>query len=297
MSHATDPLDPDTDNDGLLDGEEVNMGTDPLYEDSDYDGLSDGEEVDVIESDPLEEDTDNGGQTDGEEVLVDDTDPLDGTDDVPDSESGLEAGHFDVDTSSYISAVSSGSTDAHVHAYDDTYDTTGVDFFSLNDTKLHPITKDITDPSQKFKLIIANANLSPGGRLTINGDYNPNAATSWTPVDVYDDQTLSQLKIYSLVGVAGSTKLNSLELYFHMLTIPKGGLVATVTECVRRNEPGKHGEWRNGALTLQAVKVNSDGTDAFTTNVSVSNGGVQGVATSGLLWEATLFWHWDGACY
>jgi hypothetical protein len=42
--------------------------------------------------------------------------------------------------------------------------------------------------------------------------------------------------------------------------------------------------------------VNADGTDAFTTDPSLSVGGVQGVATSGLLWEMTLFWHWDGPC-
>jgi hypothetical protein len=43
---GTDPLDPDTDADGLLDGEEVyTFGTDPLDADSDDDGLDDGAEV------------------------------------------------------------------------------------------------------------------------------------------------------------------------------------------------------------------------------------------------------------
>lgn len=39
------------------------------------------------------------------------------------------------------------------------------------------------------------------------------------------------------------------------------------------------------------------GADAFTVDTTHSNGGVQGVATSGLLWESTLFWRWSGACY
>ena len=43
---GTDPLNPDTDGDGLTDGDEVaTYGTDPLVEDSDGDGVSDGDEV------------------------------------------------------------------------------------------------------------------------------------------------------------------------------------------------------------------------------------------------------------
>ena len=45
---------PDTDGDGLSDGEEVKLyGTDPLDSDSDGDGLSDGDELDVVATDPL----------------------------------------------------------------------------------------------------------------------------------------------------------------------------------------------------------------------------------------------------
>ena len=43
---GTDPLDPDTDDDGLLDGEEVDpFATDPLDPDTDDDGLLDGFEA------------------------------------------------------------------------------------------------------------------------------------------------------------------------------------------------------------------------------------------------------------
>ncbi|KMT65209.1 Ig-like domain-containing protein [Catenovulum maritimum] len=51
----TDPEDPDTDKDGLLDGIEVELGTDPLDTDSDDDGLSDGDEVSAG-TDPLNPD-------------------------------------------------------------------------------------------------------------------------------------------------------------------------------------------------------------------------------------------------
>ena len=80
---GTDPYDPDTDKDGLTDGEEVlTFRTDPLNPDTDYDGLKDGEEVRRYRTDPLDPDTDKGGVKDGHEVLHDHTNPLDGSDDL-----------------------------------------------------------------------------------------------------------------------------------------------------------------------------------------------------------------------
>lgn len=74
--YGTDHLDPDTDNDGLKDGEEVKTyKTDPLNPDTDYDMLKDGAEVMKHETNPLDRDTDDGGVTDGHEVLEDNTDP------------------------------------------------------------------------------------------------------------------------------------------------------------------------------------------------------------------------------
>ncbi|MFK8080639.1 MAG: hypothetical protein AB8B97_10170 [Granulosicoccus sp.] len=66
---GTDPFSSDTDGDGLSDGDEVNTTlTDPLDPDSDDDGLLDGQEVDVYGTDPNNPDTDAGGVSDGEEV-------------------------------------------------------------------------------------------------------------------------------------------------------------------------------------------------------------------------------------
>jgi hypothetical protein len=73
------PLDPDTDNDGISDGDEVAIGTDPTNPDSDGDGLIDGDE-DTLGTDPLDADTDNDGFSDGEEVNQLGTDPLDPND-------------------------------------------------------------------------------------------------------------------------------------------------------------------------------------------------------------------------
>ena len=80
---GTDPYNPDTDGDGLSDGEEFWIFfTDPFNPDTDYDGLSDGEEVHRYGTDPLNPDTDGGGVFDGHEVIEDGTDPLNPYDDL-----------------------------------------------------------------------------------------------------------------------------------------------------------------------------------------------------------------------
>ena len=50
--NGTDPFNPDSDNDNLLDGNETSFGTDPLDADTDDDGLNDGQEH-QLGTDPL----------------------------------------------------------------------------------------------------------------------------------------------------------------------------------------------------------------------------------------------------
>ena len=62
-----DPRNPDTDGDGVADGDEVNLyGTDPFTWDTDGDGRSDGEELFASGTDPLTWDTGGDGVGDGE---------------------------------------------------------------------------------------------------------------------------------------------------------------------------------------------------------------------------------------
>ncbi|MEM6539987.1 MAG: gliding motility-associated C-terminal domain-containing protein, partial [Bacteroidota bacterium] len=81
---GTNPNNPDTDGDGIEDGQEVNIdSTDPLDDcdsvggtplpgsDCDLDGLTNAEEND-LGTNPNDADTDNDGLTDGEEVVVED---------------------------------------------------------------------------------------------------------------------------------------------------------------------------------------------------------------------------------
>ena len=74
--YKTDPKNPDTDSDGLNDGDEVKQyRTDPLKNDTDADGLTDADEVNINRCDPLKADTDGDGFNDGIEVTQYKTDP------------------------------------------------------------------------------------------------------------------------------------------------------------------------------------------------------------------------------
>ena len=82
VSAGTDPNDPDSDDDGLSDFYEIRIyNTDPLVADSDADGLSDFYEILDYDSDPLEQDTDQDGLSDGDEVLNWQTSPVFGDSD------------------------------------------------------------------------------------------------------------------------------------------------------------------------------------------------------------------------
>ena len=59
----------DSDQDGLWDAEELDMGLDPTVQDSDGDGLTDGAEVELFGTDPLSADSDGDGIDDALELL------------------------------------------------------------------------------------------------------------------------------------------------------------------------------------------------------------------------------------
>lgn len=199
---------------------------------------------------------------------------------------GVLDGHFDLDTSHLVYPLSSGKTDGHVHEYDDKYMTASANFFELLDSKLHTLQTEITDASKRFSILITNAELSAEVNLEINGD-SQNVLIYQTFLRAQD---FSLAKVYTLgtPQVNGDTQLKSLKFNFPLDILQKGGLIPTATGCVKSNQPGANAEYRNGALTIQAIETGG-ALDASTHSAAL-NGGK-------LLWESTVFWHRDGVCY
>lgn len=76
LAHGSDPFNEDSDSDGLIDGDEINIyGTDPLLPDTDNDSLTDLAEIEQHQTDPTLTDTDLDGASDGEEIVAG-TNPL-----------------------------------------------------------------------------------------------------------------------------------------------------------------------------------------------------------------------------
>ena len=114
-------VDPDTDDDGLSNDDEANVGTDPNDADTDDDGVSDGAEVDGdLDSDgdgdinALDPDSDDDGVLDGTEIGL--TEPTDDTDEaagnfVPDADPDTTTDPTDPDSDN--GSVSDGEEDTN----------------------------------------------------------------------------------------------------------------------------------------------------------------------------------------
>ena len=194
-------------------------------------------------------------------------------------EGGLPGGHFDLDTSSSVYPLGEGRTNKHVHEYDDKHNVTFVDFFNMRESDLDEINdNDLIGNSDRFKLLVGNANLSPGAVLEING------------TNVVAKNYISAAQTYTLGAptVDGDIQITSFKVLFPTDAIKNGGLHDTETSCVRSNDVGQLGEYRNGALTIQAVPANDVNKDAGTGLTSLG---------SEIFWESTIFWHKDSNCY
>lgn len=207
----------------------------------------------------------------------------------------LFGGHLDLDTSTSISTLGNGSTTAHSHDILKAGGTS-INFFAIPEGEQVEIQEAIPNPSQRFKLTIVNGALSPGMNLVIDYDLGGVSHTVDMPVNRYGQLPVGELPVFSLGNVPGAVRLRALRFSMAQDLIYQAGIIPTNTGEVRSNVPGKDGEWRNGALTLQALAVNSNGSPAHTLDPNRSNGS-HGSATSGLLWEAAVFWHWSGESF
>lgn len=143
-------IDPDADNDGLLDGQEIALGTDPDDADSDNDGLNDGDEVNVHGTDPLDADTDNDGLLDGTEVNgTNPTDPLDADSD----NDGLLDG---VEDANHSGGIDPGETDPNNPDTDDDGLNDGIEV-NLGTDPLNPDTDGDGIPDGQDAEFLQNA--------------------------------------------------------------------------------------------------------------------------------------------
>lgn len=165
---GSNPNSPDTDGDGLCDGEvtidgvcdgtEADFGTDPNDADSDDDGISDGDEVLDFLSDPLDHDTDDDGLFDGTEVGLEqgvaDTDP--------------NAGHFvaDADPDTTTDPTDDDTDDGGVGDGDEDSDLNG---------RVDPCETDPNDPDDD------------GGFRLSDGDCDSDGLTDYEEVEVGTD--------------------------------------------------------------------------------------------------------------
>lgn len=190
---------------------------------------------------------------------------------------GLTDGHFDVDTSIAIFNDGDGRTEAHIHAFDDRYNVNGVDVLDLADERLLDF-EDTLPEGAPFKLIVVNEGLSPGAAVTLNGkairvkDFNRYVSNKVFRIDGDDDENSTHIEI------------SELKVAFEIDAISNSRIVVSETKCVQNNEFGVNGEYRNGALLLQAISVGG----AINPNT--------GAAASGLLWEMSIFNHGNSSC-
>ena len=91
LKYKTNPLKSDTDGDGISDNDEINKClTSPTKTDTDGDGISDADEINEHNTDPNKADTDNDGLDDGDELNKQKTNPLKADTDGDSLTDGLE---------------------------------------------------------------------------------------------------------------------------------------------------------------------------------------------------------------
>jgi hypothetical protein len=224
---------------------------------------------------------------------------------VGDCIGGIDGGHIDVDADTELG----GSTDTHKHEYDDANNVTYIDYFNML-SGLMSIDVAGIPTDRQFVVIMANADLSPGGVITIGDkkwgvvEYQEMvqrklAAWDGTSALVDDDGDSLVHTINEITGAGGTIKVS-----FDGLAIVKGGLHPTQTGCVKDDPNITNGRWRNGALTTHLLDkesiLNGDATINAWTAQSPTDlvedmvaGGLHANLDNdvGFLYESTLFWH------
>ncbi|MFB6199907.1 MAG: hypothetical protein ABEJ83_03445 [Candidatus Nanohaloarchaea archaeon] len=142
---GTNPSNSDSDSDGLSDQVEYEeRDTNPQDTDSDNDGLNDGEEVNSYGTDPVNQDTDGDSLNDGREVNSLDSSPVqfdtdsDGLSDNQEIEEGTEVRDADTDDDGLNDGaeIETGADPLEPNTDGDEIRMDGIDEFPLRDAKI-----------------------------------------------------------------------------------------------------------------------------------------------------------------
>ena len=156
---------------------------------------------------------------------------------------GVYGGHFDVDTFD-----GDNNKLAHVHEFDDKYQTNGIVFFgNLNFDGKGGLEFDDGGASV-FKLRLVNAEVSKSAVFRVNGK-------------AYSHGSLPDPdQLYSIRSNAGSGVIQVTEMSFTIdeEAIINGSFSSSVPGCVQKDTPGPQGQKRNGAFTLEVLDRNNN---------------------------------------
>ena len=220
---GTDFLDNDTDTDGLNDSYEVDIGTDPLDNDTDDDGLNDSYEVD-IGTDPFDSDTDGDGLNDGHEVDLG-TDPLD----IDTDGDGLNDSYEEIN--SYLNPLHRDSDgDGLNDSYELDLGTRPEDSDSDGDglSDYSEIYVSYTDPTNRDT---DNDGLSDGDEVLIHGTNPLNRDTDGDGLGDYDEVELGR---NPKVSDGASLTYGSLPLFIGIFAVAFFVVTLTVTRRGRK---------------------------------------------------------------
>jgi hypothetical protein len=185
---------------------------------------------------------------------------------------GLEGGHMDIDTDlSY-----GGATETHYHEYDIDTNRTYIDYEDISPPPLvagipQPARYGLNNINHDFIVTIANADWSPGGRLTIGQTtYNVveyqvmlhKAMKNWLPG--HNDAKKGELRdpagnslIHSVKSILDDVDSDgnpgTLRITFDATALIYGGLVPSRTSCVKDSLVTPSNRWRSNALVIHLV--------------------------------------------
>ena len=170
---GTNSKNPDSDGDGIKDGDEVNKyKTNPLLADTDFDGLNDNQGNKTYHTNPNWADTDNDGINDGDEIKHYKTDPLKSDTDGDGISDGDEVLKYRTDPNN-ADSDGDGLTDSE----------------EVSRYKTNPLSKDSDFDGLTDKEEIEKYNTDPNKSDTDMGSVNDGAEVKrgTNPLDADDD--------------------------------------------------------------------------------------------------------------